>query len=226
MAKQRVKLAWHQRKPEEFERQKREVQMAYPHLHFYLEGETMFIRGSFPIEHNGDTLERYSIEITLPSDYPTVVPIVRETGGQIPRLADNHFNSANGELCLFVPTERWRYFPVGATLLDFLNGPVRNHLLGLSLRRLGEKWPFGERSHGEAGIIESYSELLGTREEAAIIQYVECLSKPNLKGHWPCPCGSGKKLRQCHLPFINDLRQKVSVSDAAKSLSFLKRARS
>lgn len=222
MGKQQIKLAWHQREPQEFERQKREVQMAYPHLHFYPEGDDVFIRGSFPLEHDGKVLDRYSIEIELPRNYPEAPPIVRETGGRIPRTADNHFSRLNGELCLFVPDERWQHSPAGTTLLEFLNGPVRNHFLGLSLVQLGEDWPFGERSHGGAGIIESYSELLGTNDERIVLQYVDYLSKPALKGHWPCPCGSGKKLRHCHLIEVQELRQKIPHEVAAKSLKFLK----
>lgn len=195
--------------------------MVYPHLHFYPEGNVVFIRGSFLLEHDGNVLDRYLIEIELPHNYPKALPIVRETGGHLPRTPDNHFNNLNGEVCLFALNERWQHFPPGATLLDFLNGPVRNHFLGLSLRKLGEPWPFGERSHGRAGIIESYGEMLHADDEHVIVRYVEYLSKPNLKGHWPCPCGSGKKLRQCHLALVKELREKIPPHTAIESLKHL-----
>lgn len=221
MAKQQIKLPWHQREPQEFEKQKREVQVVYPHLHFYLEGEVVFIRGSFPLKHQGKVIDRHSIEIELPKNYPEAIPIVRETSGGISRTPDNHFNTPNGEVCLFAINERWQHFAPGASLLDFLNGPVRNHFLGLSFRKLGEPWPFGERSHGGEGIIESYSELLGTDDKHTIVRYVEYLSKPEVKGHWPCPCGSGKKLRQCHMALIADIREKIPPRTAIESLKHL-----
>lgn len=221
MAKQQIKLPWHQRDPEAFAKQKQQVQVEYSHLHFFLENDVIFIRGSFPLKHEAKIIDRHSIEIELPSNYPETVPIVRETGGRVSRIPDNHFNTLDGEVCLFALNERWQHFPAGATLLDFLNGPVRNHFLGLSLRELGEPWPFGERSHGRAGIIESYSELLGTDDESTIVRYVEYLSKPKLKGHWPCPCGSGRKIRQCHLPVIREVREKIPLHTAMESLKHL-----
>jgi SEC-C motif len=221
MVRQKIKPPWHLRAPDEFEEQKRQVQVEYPNLHFFPGTNGVVIRGSFPLIYEGKVLDRYLVEIELTESYPAELPIVREIGGRIPHTSDNHVSGPKGDICLFVPDERWRHFPRGATLVDFLSGPVRNYFLGVSLRQLGQEWPFGERPHGRAGIIESYRELLGINDEPTIIRYIECLSKSDLKGHWSCPCGSGKKLRQCHLSAIQELRKKISSSTAARSLKYL-----
>lgn len=213
--------AWYDRDPSIFEREKREVQAEYPSLHFYREGDRMTVRGSFPLRHGGKDLDRFQIEVQLPRNRKDDIPVIRETGSRIPRLNDNHINDLSGDICLFVPEERWRIFPVGSTLLDFLNGPVRNYLLGFALKELGERWPFGERPHGPAGIVEFYSELIGTSDRRVIRDYIQCLSKKSFKGHWPCPCGSGKKTRNCHASQIQDLRKKIPWNYAMKSLQQL-----
>jgi SEC-C motif len=160
----------------------------------------------------------------LLASYPDALPLVFEVGGRVPRDADHHVNRETGEACLFVPDERWKVAPPGMTFLDLLNGPVRNFLLGQSLFRLTGEWPFGQRSHAAAGIREYYSELLGTDDVNVIVRYVECLSRATLKGHWPCPCGSGKRLRDCHRAQVDELRTKIPSAVALRSFESLRRA--
>jgi hypothetical protein len=222
MAKKRIKAPWYLREPETYEAQKREVQKAYPHLHFFPEGSSVWIRGSYTLTHEDRLLDRYPIEVEIGPEYPQELPIIKEVSGSITQTGDNHIN-ADGSICLFVPDERWRHFPLGARLIEFFNGPVRNHFLGLSLKRLGVDWPFGERSHGREGIFESYSELLGTIDKPIIYRYLYYLSKPEIKGHWLCPCGSKKKLRHCHIELVRDLREKIPSKTAAVSLYTLLR---
>ena len=59
--------------------------------------------------------------------------------------------------------------------------------------------PFGERSHGVKGIEEAYMERYDLFDRNALIQIMLYLSKiQRYRGHAKCPCGSGKKLRNCH----------------------------
>lgn len=201
---------------------KQEVQAEYPMLHFFRQGDRLFLRGSFPIVHVDRVLDRFNIEVELPRNRADGLPVVREIGGRIPRTTDNHINNSSGDICLFIPEERWRIFPVGSTLLNFLNGPVRNYFLGFSMKELGQPWPFGERPHGKEGIVEYYSELLGTADVKTIRRYLECLSKKSFKGHWLCPCGSGKKVRKCHATQIRELRETIPWTCATKSLGYLR----
>ncbi len=135
--------------------------------------------------------------------------------------ADSHMNPADGTACVLLPDERWRVWPDGSTLLRFVNGPVRNFFLGQSLVALGEKWPFGQWRHGADGIREYYAELLGTDDIRVITAYVECLSKNKIKGHWPCPCNSGRRLRDCHGDLVRDLSAKIPRKIALSSLDKL-----
>lgn len=215
---------WHKADAARLEKMRAEVQAAYPNLHFYPQGDRVLVRGMLPILHEREELDRYAVEIVLLADYPDILPLVFEVGGRVPRDADHHINRETGEACLFVPDERWRVCPPSMGFLEFLDGPVRSFFLGQSLFRLTGEWPFGQRSHGGDGIREYYSELLGTEDATVIRGYLECLSRPVLKGHWPCPCGNGKRLRDCHRAQVEELRAKIRPAVALRSWESLRKA--
>ena len=189
---------WHKADPARLEKMRAEVQAAYPNLHFYPQGDRVLVRGMLPILHEQEELDRYAVEIVLLADYPDILPLVFEVGGRVPRDADHHINRETGEACLFVPDERWRVCPPSMGFLEFLDGPD--------------------------GIREDYSELLGTEDATVILGYLECLSRPVLKGHWPCPCGNGKRLRDCHRAQVEELRAKIRPAVALRSWESLRKA--
>ena len=203
---------------------KAEVEKSYPNLHFYKINGIVQIRGSFLLQHEGKELDRYLIEILIPSDYPRSIPVVREIGDRIPKIPDRHMNE-KGDACLFLAEERWEAWPIGSSFTDFLQGPVHNFFLGQSLVERGEQWPFGSWGHGAVGIKEYYSRLLGTEDSQIILSYLSILSKKEIKGHWYCPCGSGKRLRNCHLSFLVDLSKKIPPEVVCRSLLYLRPVR-
>lgn len=213
---------WHRANPALFEKEKAEVEGGYATLQVCVVDDLVFVRGTFPIAFNGAVLDRFLIEVALAWDHPKSIPIVHETGERIPRTEDRHINPTDGTACVMLPDERWRVWPHGATLLQFLDGPVRNFFLGQSLVELGDPWPFGQWGHGAEGIRQYYAETLGTDDTRMITGYLDCLSKKKIKGHWPCPCRSGKRLRDCHLSLVHDLAIKVPRQVAADSLDRLR----
>ena len=215
-----MKRAWHRTRPELLEQIREEIQSHYPSLQLSCEEDIVFVRGSYPITFEGEILDRYAVEIEFPPDYPDLLPVVRETGGRIPHTSDYHMSN-DGDACLFVPDERWWILPPGFSFLDFLRGPVFNFFLSQAVVSLGEPWPFGQRQHGAGGIREFYAGLLGTNDLDVMRGYLEFLSSSQVKGHWSCPCRSGKRIRQCHQVQIVDLRAKIPTRIAKRSLEFL-----
>jgi hypothetical protein len=180
------------------------------------------VRGSLPIAHGETVLDRFQIEIEFPPDYPKSLPRVRETAGRIPRVLDRHVIPSTGTACLFVE-EDW-LVAVGREpdFFEFLDGPVRNFFIGQSLVEAGEPWPFGARSHGKKGVMEVYAEWFGTEDEATIRRFLECLSREGLKGHWDCPCGSGRRIRACHADQLRHVRDGIPTWAARQALDRLK----
>jgi hypothetical protein len=215
-----MKRVWHRSHPELLQKLRAEINERYPDLTIFVEGDAVRLRGSFPVEHEGKVLDGYQVEVELPPDWPDVTPILRETGGRIPRIADRHVN-LNGDACPIVP-EEWLLNPAHESLIAFLEGPVQHFFISQSLVEQGEPWPFGERPHGKPGLLQAYGEWFGTTDEKAIRLYLEYLSRREIKGHWECPCGLGKRLRNCHLEHVKELRKKIPPSVAAAALKSLK----
>lgn len=200
---------WQLKNPLLFEKEKSKVEAAYPTLHFSVTKDIVFVRGTFPVAFEGDVHDRYSIEIELPTDFPASLPIVREVGGRIPCIQDRHINLMDRTACVLLPDERWRVWPEGSPLLDYINNPLRNFFLGQSLVELGEPWPFGQWGHGDEGILQYYGDLLSSDNMKAIMGFLAYLAGEKVKGHWQCPCQSGKRLRNCHMEKVKELREKI-----------------
>jgi hypothetical protein len=185
----------------------KDLEVQYPDFTVGCTGTKICIRGSFPVLHQGTVLDRYQIEIEW-SDSDTEVPLLRETGGRIPWIADRHMN-LGGIACLFVP-EEWLLRPrEDKTIIRYLEGPVRDYFLWQSLYERGESPPWKDRAHGLPGLIEAYGDIVGMESESAVRCCLKYLSKDQIKGHWPCPCGSGKRTRECHLKHMRELKSKV-----------------
>ena len=196
----------------------RAIQEKHPDLRLLTDGGRPIIRGSLQIANDGVVIDRFSIEMTFP-DGISKLPRIEEIGGRIPKHPDRHVCD-EGAICTDVPELillRGR-----SSLLSYLEGPVRNYFLGQLLVEQGKPWPFGEWDHGKPGLLQAYGEILGVTDEQEIRRYLDCLEHKKVKGHWNCPCGSGKRIRDCHLSVIRRLQESVPPSIARQALARLK----
>lgn len=216
-------MTWQRSDPALYEKEKAEVEAQFPDLHFVVENDFVYVRGGFPVMFEGKVLDRYSVELQLAQNHPAGLPVVRETGGRIPRDIDRHILS-NGTACVLIPDERWRLWPEGTALLKYLTCPLHSFFLAQTMVEEGQDWPFGQWAHGAKGIFQFYRELLKTSDLRVMTTYLDYLAAKKVKGHWLCPCGTGKKLRDCHFGQVKDLREKISRKDAERSLAVLKSA--
>lgn len=197
----------------------RAVQEKHPDLRLVMDGDRPTLRGSLQVMNDGEVIDRFSVEITFP-DGIAKLPRIREIGGRIPHHSDRHvYVNDNGAICTEVPELtllRSKY-----SLVSYLDGPVRNYFLGQLLVEQGEPWPFGEWAHGKAGLLQAYGEVLGVSGEPEIRRFLDYLGHKKVKGHWVCPCGSGKQLRACHLATIRTLQESIPPSVARQALQRL-----
>lgn len=197
------------------------VRRSYPNLIFEIVDGRAVLFGSFPLMDGEVVLDRFAVQIIFPDNYPEELPTVCEVGGRLPWLLDRHVN-LNGTACLLVPDE-WFISAEDQSFAAFMAGPVRNYFLGQALVEAGHPWPFGERKHGYAGLLQAYEELLGVEGRATIFYFLNYLIRPDIKGHWSCPCGSGETLRRCHLHKVRALQQKITPRNAARMLERIRR---
>jgi hypothetical protein len=130
----------------------------------------------------------------------------------------------DGSACLYLEEALTYELPTPIeTFTEFLEGPVRNYFICQSLVARGDPWPFGEHEHGAKGVLAAYAKLLGTSDPNQIRSFLECLRHRPTKGHKACPCGSGKKVRDCHQSQLDELGDIIRPEIAARALRQLDR---
>lgn len=165
-------------------------------------------------------LSEFEVRIVLPYDFPRGEPSVVETAGRIPRTPDRHVNG-DGTCCVTV-WEHWLATADDHSVAAFIAGPVHEYFLAQLWFEKKKKWPFGERSHYAVGLVEAYNDALGTKLSAKRLAYhLRLLSQDWPKGHWLCPCNSGRIVRKCHRDEMNALHDKVPPELARRMLKRL-----
>lgn len=200
-------VPWFEREPEAYEAVRWMLVQEYPTLHARKSAGAVVVKGTLGVSHEGVEVDRYSLELRLPSDYPRSLPTVWETAERIPREMDRHVYPTTGALCLGVAEELWLAMSGDFSLDRVLDIPVRNFLIGNSLVEQGQEWPSGDRSHGTRGLLEFYASLLGAKDERSLLRFLVSFLDGKVKGHWPCPCGSGSVLRRCHADAMEQLNR-------------------
>jgi hypothetical protein len=201
-------------------RVRQELVGTHPDLQVEVRDGAVRLVGPLRLCEDGTEIDRFDVEIVLSRRHPREVPWVYEMGGRIPRITDRHVY-VEGHACLFAPGERWRHWPPGSSLAAFLDGPVRSYFVGQAYFELMEQWPFGQRSHGFEGILESYAELLRTTDPRTIMRYLTALARRKLRPRLPCPCGSGRPIHSCHRMKLADLRGKIHFREAHVALAIV-----
>jgi hypothetical protein len=197
-----VTQAWFEQDPAAFVRLESLLRARYPTLHaFIVDGECR-IRGTFAAVE----ADRYALDIALPANYPHAIPSVWETGGRIPREIDRHVFD-DGSLCLGAPLALWMQLGGDYSIERLIDGPLRSFLIGNSLVEEREPWPYGDRTHGAAGLLEHLGELIGTSDPQGVGRFLIDLLDKKVRGHWLCPCGSGLIIRKCHRDGVGMLQK-------------------
>ena len=81
----------------------------------------------------------------------------------------------------------------------------------------------GELPHGPKGLEDAYADALGIpNKKKDLIYHLRLLSQDWPKGHWLCPCGSGKPLRNCHRGEMIGLHKRVPTPIANRMFRRLK----
>lgn len=186
-----------------------------------VEPERAFVRGAIVVADPITAVEaaRYSIEIALADDHPNGVPTVRETDGRVPWTADRH--NSGGRACVFVEDERWRAYPRGGTLTQFIDGPVFHYFLWQAGVELTGNPPFRARAHGDEGVREFYEEAAGTNDPLKVLRFLFMLADMWLDSSANCYCGSHRPLEDCHVANVRTHRRRISRRRATQVLRAL-----
>jgi len=176
------------------------------------------LRGKFRFKANVsgsyELVDSYKLEIIVPDKFPHALPKVKEIGDKIPRDGNFHVNH-DGTLCLGSPLRLLRKIYDAPNLTGFADKCLVPYLYAVSYKLMhGGDFVFGELAHGDQGIADDYSIMLGLKERYQIIPAIQLLGvKKRLANKRLCPCGCGKRLGVC--PFhhkLNEFREMAHVS--------------
>ena len=198
-------MRWFEQRPEAIAELEEILRRDYPTLHVFNIDNVITVRGTYAVRDAGAIIDRYSLALTLPDEYPNELVDVKELDGRIPNSLDRHV-FPSGALCLGVREELWLTMGGDFSVPRVLDMPVRSFLIGNSLIEQGEPWPAGDRTHGVPGMLEFYAGHLGATEPLALVKFLVTLYQGKIRGHWACPCGSGKILRNCHKDAVRALQ--------------------
>ena len=166
----------------------------------------------------------YGITLWMPKDCPKFPPTMFCNDPKLPMSDLDRHILKNGQACLEVRPEIRKRWPPGSKIVDFLNNLVDPFLAWqVYFDAFGQPPPWGQRSHGITGIIEYYAELMGRSADETIIGFMKLLARKNRpKGHEPCPCESGKKLRSCHRDLLYKMRECIPWQIVGQELKTIK----
>lgn len=193
-----------------------------PKLSARVDGANILIEGSYLVVEGTSAaasgpITEFAIRMDVNPRYPHLEPKVFEVDGRIPRNPDRHING-DGDCCVTV-WEHWLATAADHSIAGFLNGPLNEYFLGQFWFEKTGKWPFGERPHGDSGMEEAYADALGiANRREALIYHLRLLSQAWPKGHWVCPCGSGKIIRNCHREDLMSLHRRIAPHIAKRML--------
>lgn len=190
------------------------LKLGFPNLNLEKQGNApWFIRGGlrFSAIYDGQQInDEYSIKITVPGNYPDELPTVQEMDNRIPN--DFH-HYQNDNLCLGAPIAVKYKFRKEPTLVGFVCNCVVPYLYSFSYKVKFGKMPFGELSHGALGILEYYKDLFGINDNGVILKLLEILAEDNCHEQNKCPCGSKKRLFECHGKTLLEIKDLQSRTD-------------
>lgn len=155
------------------------------------------IKGKIHINRNCDKIsvcKEYGIEISIPLNSDRL-PTVRETEHYI---RDYPHMYTNKTLCLATDTDLYLHFREGFDLVTWMEEYVELYFVSYECYKRYGIFPFGERSHGSKGVLEFYCDYFKIASSKQVKGFISYIATTEYKGHHQCPCGSGKKLRNCH----------------------------
>jgi len=166
-------------------------------------GSSLVLKGVFSFsampKGRRNIIDSYQIQITIPDEFPRVIPTVTETMRKIPRDGKHHVNNSDGSLCMGSPLRLLQKIYEKPNLVGFSENCLVPYLYGASYKlQTGEEFPFGELSHGEMGILDDYMILFGLKTRDQVKKALILLGmKERIANKKNCPCECGKRLGKC-----------------------------
>jgi len=208
---------------------RRVAQAAQPDLVVSQEEHQIVLQGRFAVTLEGFVEEHFVVRIEVPPDFPARWPRTYEMAGRIPRDADRHMYPNTEGLCCVGVWAEW--LGTGDRSFErYLRDTVHDFFFGQWFYEQNpqlperERWPFGERSHGRLGLLESLGTMLDMpATDAAVYPALHYLLKDAVIGpNDPCPCGSKRRFKRCHRAHLWQARKQIDLVTIGEAIQHLR----
>lgn len=175
------------------------VKEKYPMLDISKCEDDYIFSGEFILNHVYDEIRmtgKFDLEIVVPGDFSLAFPRVRELSNCIDE--DYPHQYTNGQFCLASDLELRMFFSQDTDICSFIEKYVIPYLYTYRFYEEYGVYPYGERSHGTMGNLEYLQDLFQVDDWKQVLDFMLFVVQSSYRGHLLCPCGSGKRIRNCH----------------------------
>ncbi len=171
---------------------------AYPSLELISQDENeLIVSGIIRINRCIDqftVLKNWQIEIHIPT-IPDSLPYVVDVENYIDINYPHRYK--DGKICLATDFDQMLLFSESYSLSLWMERYVEPYLVIHDYYQRYSIFPNGDREHGSIGMLQAYQDYFDT-DFIASLRLLSYISQHVYRGHVPCPCGTDKKLRNCH----------------------------
>lgn len=199
----------------------KEVLEMFPKLKLFEKDKKKSIRGEINIfDAAGNYVDSFDVRVAVPRNYPYGFPSLFETGNKFEHIPDRHI-SEDGSCCVCPLQESDLVSQKGITIKDFFLKYVIPYLANQLYFDSEEEWVNGDYEHGVEGILQYYKELFKVDDIKEVINLLSFFNSKKMNRNDDCFCGSGSKLKRCHLEDYNIIKN-LSKTRIEKDLLLLK----
>lgn len=178
-----------------------DVLAKYPNWNVIENEESYILTGDYILNSSYNEVslyDEYRLEITISKSFPKIIPKVKELTTNLPE-GFNHY-LGGGNLCLGAMCDIYDFLDEHHEIQEFIDGLIVSYLYTASFYKRYRYVPYGERAHGLYGVIEAYLERYDVGKDLYLLYKLLLImsGRHEYRGHMSCPCGSDKKIRNCH----------------------------
>lgn len=198
-----------------------EVLEMFPKLKLLEKDKKKSLSGEIAIfDAAGNYVDSFDIKVIIPRNYPHGFPLLFETGNKFEHIPDRHI-SEDGSCCVCSLQESDLVSQKGIAIKGFFLKYVIPYLANQLYFDSEEEWANGDYEHGADGILQYYKELFTINDIGEVINLLSFFNSKKLNRNDNCFCGSGSKLKKCHLEVYNIIKD-LSKTRIETDLLYLK----
>lgn len=180
------------------------VREKYPAFEISKRESDYIFSGELILNHVFDDVRmtgKFNLEIVVPGDFPLAFPKVKELSNCINKNYPHRYK--DGQFCLASDLELKMFFSQDQDLCSFIEKYVIPYLYTYRFYEEYGVYPYGERSHGTMGDLEYLKDLFEVDDWGKVLDIMLFVVQSSYRGHLLCPCGNGKRIRNCHGEILN-----------------------